>query len=388
MTPADLRFAIDKAPAIVEHLVANLRACTLPHITRLSAPAVLIVGAGPTLDLGRVKAAFDAGISIWTTNTCARAVCEVVPPDVVVVRESLDVSDHLRDLAYRPHVIACDLSAHPNVWVAAGDAGAFFVPASPHTFAIAAMLDVAPLYGGTASLTAAVALAHAGGARWIGLEGVDLAYGRDGRGYAAGARYAASIARVDGTLATLSGGVEQRELAERSGQRPPPTIANVHLVHAREGGPLHASGPWLSQVEWLESFAARRPQAGAFAARDRGLGLAALDGWPTGERGFDDVSNSADFLAERFGFWPERARVDPDRLAVVLADVERQCRLAGGIADAVESGGDPSLLPDLVDGAPLVDTHAAGAAAGEGSFAERVAVIYGANRASAERLAA
>jgi hypothetical protein len=391
-SPADLKFALTKAPHIVEHIIANLRTGLPPHADRLHAPAVLVVGAGPTLDLDRVKAAAAAGVSIWTVNTAAKAVCSVVAPDVVVVRESLDVADHLDDLHHKPRHIVADLSVHPNVW---RKADAFFVPASPHTFAIAAMLDVAPVYAGTASLTAAVALAE--GASWIGLEGVDLAYGRDGAGYASGARYEARIERVDGTLATLAGGDAQRELALRSGQEPPPMRADVHLVHAREGGPLHASGPWLSQIEWLEQFAARRP--GRYLRR--GLGLAELVGWGQETRSwcgiYDDVARLPGGVDGRDGplrrdrwFQAHVKQPHPTRVSAVLADVARQCENARAVADVVSAGDDPTLIADLLEGSVLVDTHAAGRVmlteGMSGSVVKRARAICDAYRDSAERL--
>jgi hypothetical protein len=391
MTPSDLAFALHKAPQTIEHAVANLRGAMLPHLYRAHAPAVLICGAGPTLDLDRVRAAHAEGVSIWTVNTAARAVCSVVAPDVVVVRESLDVADHLTDLAHPPRLIALDLHAHPNVWRQAGSLGAFFVPASLQSFAIAAMLDVMPVYGGTASLTAAVAIAAAGGAEWIGLEGVDLAYARDGAGYASGARYAATLSRVDGTTATLVGADAQREIAEKSGQAPPTTRPNVHLVHARSGAPLHANGAWLSQIEWLEEFARRRPQADWWTHRSRGLGLAQLDGWPADERTWTDVYGAAALDDEALGFVADTRPVDPERLRLVLADIDRQAALAVTLADAIPNGHDPTLA-GLIPGTVLVDTHAAGeiALAGVrgGGVADVVAGIYGAMRASAARVRA
>ena len=384
---ADFRFALTKAPSIVEYAIRNVRSllddAPTRHLSRAHARAVLIVGAGPTLDLGRVREAAADGVSIWTVNTAARAVCSVVRPDVVVVRESLDVSGHLSDLRFLPRVVAMDLHAHPAVWAKAralGDLGAFFVPAALQSFALAEGLDVPAVYAGTASLTAAVALAVAGGAEWIGLEGVDLAYARDGRGYADGARYEARIARVDGTVATLSGGDAQRELAVASGQEPQPSVTDVHLVHARDGGaPLHAQGPWLSQIEWLETHARRYPGA----RLHRGEGLAELVGWAWPLRPPLRTTPTLDLTL---------ATVPTERVEAVLADVARQVALQRSIADTIMAGGDPSIIAGLSRGAVLCDTHSAGqvmlAMAGRhGSLAERIADLYRAMGASADRLA-
>lgn len=380
MNPAELHFALTKGPHIVEYAIANLRsmiADPMPYIDVAMGGSVLVVGAGPTLDLDRVRSAYDAGVSIWTVNNAARAVCSVCSPDVIVVRESLDVSSQLDDLAHAPVMVVCDLSVHPRVWEKAREmGGAFFVSATPAMFALAASLDVAPVYGGTASLTAAVALAD--GCDWIGLEGVDLAYARDGRGYAVGARYQASIARVDGTTATLIGGDEQRELAERSGQRPPPQAATVTLVHARDGGaPLHAQGPWLSQIEWLEAYAARRPDCDEWlrgmaipSARNRGLGLADLVGW-----GDEPARPGAPVV--------HGVSVSAGRVAAAIAEVERQRVCQRAIIDAVTSGVDATSVPDLIDGAVMFDTASAGRvtlASGEPE-SRRLRAIYAAYEA-------
>ncbi len=445
MTPGDLKYAVTVAPRACEWGLLNLRSLArtygcpkcgntmveeitiggprsgvpascgcgwsgkadaldaparMPHLDRASAPAVLIVGAGPTLDLGRVKAASDAGVSIWTVNNAAKAVCSVVRPDVVVVRESLDVSAQLDDLAHYPALVAVDLHAHPNVWakaLAQGDA-AFFIPANLQDFAIAAALDVAPVYAGTASLTAAVALAAAGGAQWIGLEGVDLAYARDGQAYADGARYAAKLEGVDEQgLGRLSGSEAQQALAQASGHDGPPMLQAMTRVHARDGGEhLYAQGPWLDQIEWLENFAARRPAAWL----TRGLGLADLVGWvPDADHENPstlDLMRGLDLAAamkRESRFTTDRSPINPDRLTALLSEFERQILVQQAINHAVLSGEDPGKIPGFVEGSPICDVHSAGARhmANAENAADQMAgmrAVYGAFGASAERLAA
>lgn len=434
MTPSDLKFALDAAPRTVEWACRNLRSLAyepevagffptqeeyvrrldvaiddkrrprMPHLDRASAPAVLIVGAGPTLDLARVRAAHDAGVSIWTVNNAAKAVCSVVAPDVVVVRESLDVSPQLDDLAHRPKLIACDLLAHPNVWTKALSQGpaAFFIAATPQSLQTAAMLDVAPVYGGSASLTMAVALAAAGGAQWIGLEGVDLAYARDGRGYAEGARYQAALAGVDESgLGRLTGGDEQAALAATSGRDGPPKVQAMVKVHARDGGEhLYAQRPWVDQIEWLENFAARRPSGitseSCNALLARGHGLADLVGWPADGAAWMSIKlgaiQASGRVAPHYGAEFGLRTLEPDRVAPVLADIDRQLTCQSAINAACLAGEDPTKIPDLVEGSTICDVHSAGRREVAGCYAPdalgKLAATYGEFQASVDRLTA
>jgi hypothetical protein len=403
VTPSDLKFALLVAPRTCEWMLRNLRSLVIdgrreawmPHLDRASAPAVLIVGAGPTLDLDRVRAAHDAGVSIWTVNNAARAVCSVVSPDVVVVRESLDVSPQLDDLDHRPKLVAVDLVAHPNVWTKALAQGpaAFFIAAMPSTFAVAAMLDVAPVYAGSASLTAAVAMAASGGAQWIGLEGVDLAYARDGRGYAPGARYQATLAGVDGGgLGRLAGGDEQEALAASSGQDGPPKVQHMIRVHARDGGEhLYAQRPWVDQIEWLETFAARR--GGQRPVLVRGDGLADLVGWHPTNRTWEGAKAWSLLVQDAHedpGFEADASPVDPDRLTAVLTDIDRQIACQRAISEACTAGEDPTKILDLVEGSTICDVHSAGtrevASRTHPSGVESLTACYREYIASVERL--
>lgn len=358
MTPAEeaaRAFAERKAPHIVENTIRNLARLTeIPLVAPSRMGAALVVGAGPSLDEAHLEQ-LAARAHTLTVNTAARAVCERIAPDVLVARESLDVSAHIVDLRHKPGVIALDIGCHAQLVEAAlAEVGpgrvAFFIPAALDRFWLAASLHLEPVYGGTASLTAAVALAERCSSTSIALAGVDLAFRRgDGRGYSAATPFAAVVASPGptGDTVRIEGGDAQRELAESSGHHPPPRVQRTTLVEANDGGePVRATGPWLDQIEWLETFAARRPDV----RLHRGNGVALLRGWRPG--------------------WPAESYRDGGRLSLAMARPEhveaarreynRQIDCALRITEAYGVG-QVARVPDLLDGCGAVEMHAAGA---------------------------
>ena len=189
----DRAFTFYRSRLVAEAWLTNLLdACALPYAfgprPASRAGTAVCVGAGPSLErtgpeLARMQA---AGALIATVNTALPAVARYCTPDVVLVRETVDVSSHL---AHPAHLRVLDLGASPAVWDAAmapmrereaasraaveraaadGYAGvalpdrcpevAWFVPGSTNTFELALTLGVRPLFAGPAALTALVAL--------------------------------------------------------------------------------------------------------------------------------------------------------------------------------------------------------------------------------------
>lgn len=282
---ADL-FARRKAEHVMRALVTNLRtASSLPYLVShehqpMRGVPAFIVGAGPSLSasLPLLERAAEVGYVI-AVNASAQAVSRVVQPDVVVVRESIDVSAQMQGV--RAGLVALDACASPAVWAAAesvGERGWFLAGAVQH-FGIASLLRARPVYAGPAALTAAVALAHAWGASPIVLVGCNLAFAGDGRGYAAESGWGDVRGHVHGGHVSLAGMAHMRGVVAASGQTPPPEVQQVERFPAWGGeGEVSSLLTWGDQVRWLRDFAARRPKSGGEFFNATGAG-ARIDGW-------------------------------------------------------------------------------------------------------------
>ncbi len=111
-----------KSRAVMEATIANLtRARALPYAlgpTYGRIGAFVVVGAGPSLSTTGpyLPELQKLGLTICTVNTALKAVAKYVEPDVVLVREVVDVSSHL-DAPATLRVL--DIGASPKVWDAA-----------------------------------------------------------------------------------------------------------------------------------------------------------------------------------------------------------------------------------------------------------------------------
>jgi hypothetical protein len=282
-------------------------------------------------------------------------------PDVVVVRESHDVSAHL---AHPARCIVADICAHPRNFAAAHR---FFIAASGQTWETAALLGVRPLYAGTASLTACVALAEQWGAARVVLVGVDLAFARDGSGYADGSAYEGYRGSVDADGVVELGGAGLAAMTAQAGTGALPARQATAECAAWGGvGTVRALETWVDQRRWLEAFARR------VGSRDEcdDIGVTCVDATEGGSRkeGWWEQKRSTLCWAWEndqlrwSGTTEEPWRdVDPARVAAALADIARQC----DTAEAMPAGviGD-ALVADAAGwlrGTDVIDAAAAGA---------------------------
>jgi hypothetical protein len=335
---ADL-FARRKAGHVMRSLVANLRdASSLPYLVHhehrpMRGVPAFICGAGPSLSasLPLLKRASEVGY-VFAVNASARAVSSVVQPDVLVVRESIDVSAQLDGL--RAGLVALDACASPAVWRAAesvGERGWFMAGAVQH-FALCGLLGARPIYAGPSAVTAAVALAHAWGASPIVLVGCDLAFAGDGQGYAPESAWGdVRGEQLPHGLVQLGGLGHMRSVVAASGQHAPPEVQTTERFPAWGGdGEVTSLLTWGDQVRWLQTFAERR--RGWFVnATGAGARVSGWDEWPV-----------ADVLEHRRDTWMERSgshwsgwlpRVDTaPAIAALLRDAEHAIAVGGGEA--------------------------------------------------------
>lgn len=294
LTGSERDWAVQKARAVGLATARNVRSslglpCAIPSGERRTprAGTFVVVGAGPSLDrTGKYLASMqDAGALIVTTNTgCPAVLRHGVMPNVVVAREVLTVGPQLAGLE-ASCVRVLDLGCSPEMFERQAAIGptAWFVQATVACFELASILGVRPLYGGDASLTAAVALADAWGAEEVVLLGVDLAFADDGSAYGAGTAYEGERATLEGGYARLDGrGHERRRaVADAAGLERPSERVRWMTVGAyggelvEEGGrrvprQVRTQGTWVSQIEWLMQRAGRDPSLRCIDATGEG----------------------------------------------------------------------------------------------------------------------
>ena len=256
-------FMLHRAKPVALATLRNLRSVRdLPYAfggERYAHDAV-ICGAGPSLTAA-LPMIRDTAATVYTVNTAAKAVATVRTPDVVVVREIVDCAPHL----VPAHEYVVDIGTNHGVLARARELAprvSWFMPAGVHLFGLAAALDVEPLYGGSAALTAACALAIARGATRLWLCGVDLAYSDDGLAYARGSAYDGQRVEFDAegrARAVGEGAALQHAQHDRAGVvRHPEVQATVEVPAYGGHGTRRALLTWEDQRQWLSRLAARR----------------------------------------------------------------------------------------------------------------------------------
>lgn len=356
MIDSEELYALTKARPAMLACVRNLAAAkgrpyALPKGTPPRQGTAVVVGSGPSLDesLEHVRALAGAGAVIYTTNTGLSALARAgIVPDVVIAREVLDVRSHLD----HPHVeLVLDLATNADVW-AAHTAASWFVAGGTQFFQLASRLGVRPLFGGPASLTAAVALADARGAERIILVGVDLAFASDGIGYASGSAFAGLEGEfANGSVTLDSRGLEaMKRASDAVGVPAPPRVQRVTETPGLNGSTVRQLGTWADQQRWLEMFSTRARAVLLDNLTAHGASLAGWQRLTTAPR------------VSRRTFWSES---DDERATPLvdeaLADIARQADTVASLADTVrDADGCVVAVPGYLDGCDVVEAAAAG----------------------------
>ena len=356
MNRSEEAFAIHKAPHIAESTVRNLaRATPETHVSQLWARhafectdewwgTVTVIGAGHTMPETFPQSVCDLndGPTIAVNSAIGALFARNVIPDYVVCRESIDMSSQLRKLPTGRTSAILDIGCHPNTWATAAEVCGqvwWFVPASNHTWDLAAHYGVEPLYGGTSNVTAAVALAQSMLAQRIRLVGCSRAFSEDGRAYAEGTGWESvrlesvdpilgASGEVDHYVGTITGTEAKEALHLASGQRPPLKRERVIPVMAIDGSTRWALETLEGDREWLARFATRRPGLSLYQhAPD-----VAIQGWGHAPR-IEEPVTPVDYRAE----------------------LVRQCGVVGSVASAIVAGEPVARIAGMIDGAPLVD---------------------------------
>jgi hypothetical protein len=383
LSPSDRAFAIDKAQLTMTSLATNIRAAeglpyALPTERGPRSGVFVCVGAGPSLsttgpELARLQ---REGAVIATVNTALAAVNRYVVPDVVLAREVVDVSSHLRHPA---GLRVLDLSASPKVWEVAIAQGptAFFCP----YVEVAATLGVRPMFGGPAALTALVQLVQEWGASRIVLVGCDLALADDGKSYADGSAFSGQKVTIDASGTATNGGAgfdakTSQHLA--AGLRAYPRQESTIVIDRYGGGSIRTTPQWADQIPWLSDFAARHPDIECVDATGAGARKSGWEETHITERHNDGV-HAVYGEPTRV---PSLPLIPPSRHAALRSDLARQARTTLDIcANVVDPEGTIVAVPGYLDGADVVDLAAAGALVlnreKRGSVVDKIRGAYG-----------
>ena len=346
MNRTDEAFALHKAAHVAEAIARNLQMLRWGRDVReviRNHSNFTVIGAGHTLGEHIPATGYTIAINSSLVPLARRGFV----PCAFVCRESIDMSSQIREAnALWPKeatpVAILDVGASHQTWLTCWELRlpiAWFVPAQTQSFWLAAHLGVEPLYAGTSSVTAAVAVAEALGAITIGLVGCSRAFSAEGRAYAAGSNWDTvrldKVTSEDGPdgeprvyLGHISGTEAKDALHDASGQRRPLRVERVVPVEAVDGSRRWALETLEGDREWLEVFAARHMRLGLYQ-HDPDVAIAGCGHKP------------ARVLEER----------QPDAAAETLAQCERVEAIA-----AASMVGDPFVdVPGLLGGSPLVD---------------------------------
>lgn len=312
-------FARHRAEPTMRATVTNLRtiaAKRVPHCLDAAGGngAALIIGAGPSLadSLDWIREASDSMTTI-AVNAAARAVADAgIRLDVVVSRESLDVSAHLDVPA---GLLALDLTTHPGAFERAAETtrAAWFTACCTQHVAITHAMGVRGVFAGPSALTAAVALAQRWGHKSIVLVGAPLAM-VGGRAYGPESAWGEVRGSMRDDHVALDGLETMWAAHDAIGATRTPEYQATTRVPAWDGsGEVVALWTWEDQRQWLMEFARLHAASSLYNATHAG---ADVPGWENAGRHLHTHGRAH---AQAFG--ARRVYADPsDALRMVLED--------------------------------------------------------------------
>lgn len=330
----------------------------------LEGRTVIVVGAGPSLAKNghRLRDAMSKGVPIFAVNASDAPLRELgVRPDVLTIRESLDLSDQAEATTAR--AVALDVGVHPSTWdalVSRDDLRTYaWLPCYPRHMQWIRRIGVRPIFGGTSALCSAVSLAFEWGAAKVVLVGVDLAMGDEGRVYHEHAPRGEARAEEAGDVLEFTGDEQDAERARRSGQRPQPdSVAFENVVAHDWSGVRPALTTWQNQRDWLQIEAERRKGWTEFVNATEGGG--GILWWRT-----ETLESVLDDEWERDPFeLPEGRQIPRDVTDQIRADEllasSKQAQVNRELLDE-DHGPDMSLIsriPGVVEGSQLLEAFA------------------------------
>jgi len=285
-----------------------------------------------------------------------------VRPDAIVVRESIDNSAEVRESDAA--MVCVDVCAHPEIWTAAGERCAWFVPGYPRHFHITQRLGIRPTFGGSSAFTTAVHFALTWGAERIVLVGAGLALQQasDGtwRAYHPAAPRGDCVGMIHGDALHLIGNERNDAVCVRSGQQPQPKVIGFSRVPSQDWGEqLPIIDTLFDQRQWLEIEAGRHGQrVELIQASEGGAGVV---GWRT--RQLEDVVREMPERTDEIVFRANYPASVED-VRALATELRTECDLLERMSLEMLADGGPSFIgitrmERLHFGAPLIDKLAA-----------------------------
>lgn len=265
---SDVGFTRYKSLQVVTWSLANMRRLDeRPSVGGMGQPfagrTVFVVGAGPSLagNIDALRAHAERGHPVICVNAAGAPLKAAgITPDVMVARESLDLTDQIE--ATDARLIAVEIGIHPDTWEAAGDRLAWFLPMYPRQADIGYLLGEPMIAGGPAALCSCVALSLFWGAHRVVLVGCDLAFARDGTAYHPDAPRGTLRHELSGEGDTarirFSGDEQDDERCKRSGQMVPPKAVRYTECMSHDWSDwLPTINVYQDQRTWLTTQATR-----------------------------------------------------------------------------------------------------------------------------------
>ena len=369
-THGDQGFTRYKSRSVMSWTLANLpRLSEHPPVGHMGRPfagrTVFVVGAGPSLagNIDALREHVERGHPVVCVNAAGGPLKAAgITPDVMVIRESLDLTDQVE--ATDARLIAVEVGVHPDTWHAAFARLCWFVPGYPRQIEqYGYMLGEEPIFGGPAALCSAVALAERWGAARIVLVGCDLAYARDGSTYhpdaPRGTLRHEMTGEGDAARLRFTGDEQDAARCTRSGQQPPPRAIGYSEVLSHDWATwLPTINVYADQRTWLTTQAVRHGERiELLNATEGGSGV---PGWRNVK--LAEVPAPSNELAPLA--FDMRPRIEPGRVKAVVAELARGAAVQEQASREMLSRSGPDLrvfatIPELIQGSPLAEALSA-----------------------------
>lgn len=397
----DTGFTKYKSLQVVSWSLVNMhRLGDHPSIGLMGQPfagrTVFVIGAGPSLasNVDALRAHAERGHPVVCVNAAGAPLKAAgITPDVMVVRESLDLTDQIE--ATDARLIAVDVSIHPDTWQAAAPRLAWFLPMYPRQSDIGLMLGEPMIAGGPAALCSSVAISLYWGAARVVLVGCDLAFARDGSAYhpeaPRGTLRHETSGEGEARRLCFSGDAQDDERCKQSGQMVPPKSVRYTEVMSHDWATwLPTINVYQDQRTWLTTQATRHGErVELLNASEGGSGV---PGWQAVE--LAEAEHAAGPLSEAMRF--ERRldmspRIPQHRIKAAIEETRRSASVLEMLSREMLSTHGPDLralasVPLAAQGSPMAEALSASRLLERpsGSAEAKIEYTYGVMRAAAQ----